>query len=81
MTRPASLSSRHLWIFVRDTGTLSQGAAERNVLARGLVERDHEIIWRDVGRRDHAVVQGLQQAQSLSPVPALTLTGGSHWQW
>src|SRR5438876_11549061 len=48
-----------------DVGTLSQAAAEGNVLARCLVERDHEIIWRDVGSRDHAAVQGLQQAQSL----------------
>src|SRR6266436_6314011 len=65
MPRPSSLSSRHLWILVRDMGPLSQAAAEGNVLTRGLVERDHEIIWRDVGSRDHAVVQGLQQTQSL----------------
>src|SRR6267142_679303 len=48
-------------------GPLSQTAAERNVLTGGLVERDHEIIWRDVGSRDHAVVQCLQQSQSLLP--------------
>src|SRR6267378_2001318 len=46
-------------------GPLSQTAAERNVLTTGLVERDHEIIWRDVGSRDYAVVQCLQQSQSL----------------
>src|SRR5882762_3175334 len=46
-------------------GPLSQTAAERNVLTRRLVERDHEIIWRDVGSRDYAVVQCLQQSQSL----------------
>src|SRR5258705_7763279 len=48
-------------------GPLSQTAAERNVLTGGLVERDHEIIWRDVGSRDHAVVQCLQQSYSLLP--------------
>src|SRR5258705_9152855 len=46
-------------------GSLSQTAAERNVLTRGLVERDHEIIRRDAGSRDYAVVQRLQQSQSL----------------
>src|SRR2546429_7057070 len=48
-----------------DVGTLSQAATEGNVLARGRQEPDHEIIWRDVGSRYHAAVQGLQQAQSL----------------
>src|SRR5712691_2214446 len=52
---------------VRDTGTLSQAAAERNVLARCFVECDQEIIWRDSGSRYHAVVQGLQQPQPLLP--------------
>src|SRR5437870_1070214 len=33
-----------------DVGTLSQAAAEGNVLARCLVERDEEIVWRDSGR-------------------------------
>src|ERR1700730_3968035 len=46
-------------------GPLSQTAAERNVLTGGLVERDHEIIRRDGGSRYHAVVQCLQQSQSL----------------
>src|SRR5437879_11652546 len=46
-------------------GSLSQTAAERNVFTGGLVERDHEIIRRDVGSCYHAVVQCLQQAQSL----------------
>jgi hypothetical protein len=46
-------------------GTLSQTAAERNVLARNLVERDHEIVRGDLGSRDNAVVQGLQQCQPL----------------
>src|SRR6266436_6802638 len=46
-------------------GPLSQTAAERNVLTRGLVERDHEIIRRDAGSRDYAIVQRLQQSQSL----------------
>src|SRR6266850_680645 len=41
-------------------GSLSQTAAERNVLTTGLVERDHEIIWRDVGSGDYVVVQCLQ---------------------
>src|SRR6266446_909420 len=54
-----------LWILVRDVGTLSQAPAERDVLARSLVERDQEIIWRNSGSRGHAIVQGLQQSQSL----------------
>src|SRR5712664_805073 len=66
----AALSScmvgvRSVWISVRDARTLSQAAAERDVLARRLVDHDHQIIWRDFGGRDHAVVQGLQQSQSL----------------
>src|SRR2546425_356572 len=35
---------------VGDMGTLSQAAAEGNVLARRLVERDEEIVGRDSGR-------------------------------
>src|SRR6266481_4320815 len=46
-------------------GPLSLTSAERNVLTGGLVERDHKNIWRDVGSRDHAVVQCLQQSQSF----------------
>ena len=46
-------------------GALRQATTERNVLARRLVERDQEIIGRDSGSRDHAVVHGLQQRQSL----------------
>src|SRR2546422_7944939 len=65
MTQPASLSSRHLWILVRDMSPLSEAATERNVLPRRLVERDHEIVRRDLSGRDNAVVQGLQQAQPL----------------
>src|ERR1700730_19303151 len=48
----------------QDVGALSQAAPERNVLTRGFVERDQEIVWRDSRSRDHAVVQRLQQAQS-----------------
>src|SRR2546425_764573 len=59
------VSVSRLWIRIRDMGTLSQAAAEGNVLARGLVEHDQEIIWRNSGSGDHAVVQGLQQSQSL----------------
>jgi len=44
----------------RDMGPLSQAPAEGNVLARDFVERDHQIIRRDSGRRNHTVVQGLQ---------------------
>jgi len=51
---------RSLWIVGRDVGSLSQAAAERNVLAGNLVERDHEIIRRNSGSRDHSVVQSLQ---------------------
>jgi hypothetical protein len=46
-------------------GTLRQTSAERDVLAGRLVERNQEIIRRDSGGRDDAVVQGLQQRQSL----------------
>src|SRR4029077_7629835 len=53
-----------LWIRGRDAGALSEAAAERNVLARGFVERDQEIVWQDSGSRDYAVVQALKQAQS-----------------
>src|SRR5437867_336354 len=48
-----------------DVGTLSQAAAEGNVLARCLVERDEEIVWRDSRRGNHPFVQGLQQSQSF----------------
>src|SRR5712664_3674734 len=34
-------------VSVGDMGTLSQAAAEGNVLAGRLVERDEEIVWRD----------------------------------
>src|SRR5262245_18463508 len=54
-----------LWIGVRDMGSLSEPSAERDVLAGDLVERLHQIIRRDSGRRDYSVVQGLQQSQSL----------------
>src|SRR5262245_12720196 len=50
---------------VRNMGTLSQAAAERNVLARNLVERDHEIVPGDLGSRHNAVIQVLQQCQPL----------------
>src|SRR5438128_11357569 len=50
---------------VRDVGALRQAAAERDVLARRLVERDQKIIWRDSGSRDYGLVQGLQQSKSL----------------
>src|SRR6266581_5757651 len=46
-------------------GPLSQTAAKRNVLTKGLVERDHEIIWRDVGSRDYAVVQERPRVKEL----------------
>src|SRR6266540_1608369 len=52
-------------LFVRDVGALRQAAAERDVLARRLVERNQEIIGRDSGSRDHAIVHGLQQRQPL----------------
>src|SRR5712664_2344008 len=35
---------------VGDVGTVSKAAAEGNVLARRLVERDEENLWRDSGR-------------------------------
>src|SRR5437899_767842 len=60
----AMLSCRHL-LLVRDVDALSETAAERNILARRLVERDHEIVWGDLRGRHHGVVQGLQQAQPL----------------
>ena len=41
---------------VRDVGTLRQATAERDVLARRLVERDQEIIRRDSGGRDDPIV-------------------------
>src|SRR5262249_46836470 len=56
---------RGLWIGVRDMDSLSEPSAERDVLAGDLVERRHQIIRRDSGSRDYAVVQGLQQSQSL----------------
>jgi len=34
-------------------------------LCRADVERDQEIIWRDSGSVDYAIVQGLQQCQAL----------------
>jgi hypothetical protein len=46
-------------------GALCQAAAERDVLAGRLVERDQEIIRGDSGRRDDPIVQGFQQRQSL----------------
>ena len=46
-------------------GTLRQAPAERDVLASCLVERDQEIVWRDSGSRDYAVIQSLKQCQSL----------------
>src|SRR6266480_6671221 len=52
-------------LLVRDVGALRQASAERDVLARRLVERNQEIIGRDSGSRDHAIVQGLQQRQPL----------------
>src|SRR5258707_15404420 len=57
--------SGSLRILLGDVRTLRQAAAERDVLARRLVERDQEIIRRDSGSRGDAVVQGLQQRQSL----------------
>jgi hypothetical protein len=51
----------------RNVGPLSQPAAERNVLAGDLVQRDHEIIRRDPRSRDDVVVQCLKQSQSLLP--------------
>src|SRR5712691_4483769 len=65
MTQPASLSSRHLWIPVRDMSPLSEAATERTVLPRRLVERDHEIVRRDLSGRAHACVRGRQHAQPL----------------
>jgi len=61
----ASGNMRSRWFLFRDMGPLGQPVAEGDVLARRLVERDQEIIWRDSRRCDHCVVQGLQQAQSL----------------
>src|SRR5437660_2252173 len=52
-------------LLLRDVRTLRQPSAERDVLARRLVERDQEIIRRDSGGRDDALVQGLQQRQPL----------------
>src|SRR5256884_4947576 len=63
------LSCRHLFL-VRNVGALSEAAAERNVLARSFVERDHEIVRGDLRGCDDAVVQGLQQGQSLRLRPA-----------
>src|SRR5262245_24971054 len=56
---------RGLWIGVRDMGSRSEPSAERDVLAGHLVERRHQIIRRDSGSRDYAVVDGLQQSQSV----------------
>ena len=47
-------------VLTESEGSLSQAAAERNVLVGNLVERDHEIIRRDPGSRNHSVVQGFQ---------------------
>src|SRR5260370_17023313 len=63
------LSCRHLFL-VGDVGALSEAAAERDVLARRFVERDHEIVTSDLRGCDDAVVQGLQQGQSLRLWPA-----------
>src|SRR5882762_5597607 len=63
------LSCRHLFL-VRDVGALGEAAAERNVLARSFVERDHEIVRGDLRGCDDAVVQGFQQGQSLRLRPA-----------
>src|SRR5262245_2887454 len=54
-------------LLVRDVSALRQAAAERDVLARRLVERDQEIVCRNSRSRDDAIVQGLQQCQSLLP--------------
>src|ERR1700693_1296250 len=51
--------------FVRDMGALGQALAKRDIFARNLVERDHQIIWRDTRRRDHATIDCLQQGQPL----------------
>src|SRR5499433_3544624 len=65
--RSCTVRVRSRWLCVRNPGTLSQAAAEGNVLARDLVNHDEEIVWRHAGGRDHAVVQGLQQPQSRLP--------------
>src|SRR5258707_11679667 len=57
--------SGSLRILLGDVRTLRQAAAERDILARRLVEGDQEIIRRDSGSRDDAFVQGLQQRQPL----------------
>src|SRR5277367_3244617 len=46
-------------------GSLCQALAERNVLARNFAKRYHEIVWRDTGRRDQALVERLQQGEPL----------------
>ncbi|SEF13444.1 hypothetical protein SAMN05444161_8934 [Rhizobiales bacterium GAS191] len=52
-------------------GPLSQAPAEKNVLARNLVERDHQIVRRDAGSRDHTVVHRKGRlAALLSNAPA-----------
>src|SRR6266851_2314535 len=62
----AMLSCRCLHLFfVRDVGALGEAAAERNVLARRLVERDQKIVRGDLRGRDDGVVHGLQQTEPL----------------
>jgi hypothetical protein len=51
-------------VLVRNMCPLGQPAAEGNVLARRLVERDQKIIGRDA-RCNHCIVQGFQQSQYL----------------
>src|SRR3954471_20341005 len=55
---------------IRDVGALSQTPAEKNILAGNFVERDHQIVGRNAGRRDDAVVECLQQALPLLLGPA-----------
>src|SRR6266852_514938 len=62
---PCRRQLRRLCIAVRDVGSLSQASAERDVLAGHLIESDHEIIRRDSGSRDHAIIQRPQQSQSF----------------
>jgi len=50
---------------VGNMSALSQPPAKRNVLARDLVECDHQIVRRNPGRCDHTVIQGFQQSQPL----------------
>jgi len=45
---------------------LSQAAAEGNVLARRLVERDEEIVWRDAAAETNAVVEAFNNPSLFS---------------